>query len=132
MSDCIFPSTKQPLDNYVRAWRDGTMVVAHRVAWERVHGPIPEGMDLHHTCHARACINVEHLELLDHGEHSRLHNAAVTHCPQGHEYTPENTHVKIVRGYPCRNCRQCDRDRHHRWYREVGRARRGVKRIYVP
>jgi hypothetical protein len=31
-----------------------------------------------------------------------------THCPQGHEYTPENTYVSARRG---RYCRACNRER---------------------
>jgi hypothetical protein len=40
-----------------------------------------------------------------------------THCPQGHEWTPENTRVqrRTVRGKPthARRCRACQRDRDH-------------------
>jgi hypothetical protein len=35
----------------------------HRLAWVQVHGPIPEGMLIDHTCHNRKCINVNHLRL---------------------------------------------------------------------
>src|SRR5262249_7113042 len=37
---------------------------AHRVAWERRHGPIPPGLQLDHLCRNRACVNVRHLELV--------------------------------------------------------------------
>src|SRR5690606_33809711 len=36
---------------------------AHRFAWERAHGPIPEGMCVLHCCDVRACVNAEHLFL---------------------------------------------------------------------
>ena len=36
---------------------------AHRYAWERANGPIPEGMVIDHMCHNRACVNIEHLRL---------------------------------------------------------------------
>jgi hypothetical protein len=44
---------------------DGRIVskYAHRLAWEAVHGPIPDGMIVMHTCDNRPCINVEHLRL---------------------------------------------------------------------
>lgn len=37
------------------------MVKAHRVAYELIVGPIPEGHGLDHTCHHEACVNPDHL-----------------------------------------------------------------------
>jgi hypothetical protein len=34
---------------------------AHRVAWEIVNGPIPNGLLVLHHCDVRACVNPEHL-----------------------------------------------------------------------
>ena len=42
---------------------DGRMVLAHRYAWEREHGPIPDGMFIDHTCWERSCVNPDHLRL---------------------------------------------------------------------
>ena len=39
------------------------MIPAHRYAWEREHGPIPDGKVIDHRCHAPACVLVEHLRL---------------------------------------------------------------------
>jgi len=50
----------------------GKPVVAHRWAWEKVHGPIPEGMEIHHVCR-KDCVRVEHLQLLSRSEHRRHH-----------------------------------------------------------
>lgn len=36
---------------------------AHAVAWEQVHGPVPEGYHVDHRCWNRACIHVAHLRL---------------------------------------------------------------------
>ena len=42
---------------------NGRITGAHRYAWERENGPIPDGMLIDHICHNRACVNVDHLRL---------------------------------------------------------------------
>lgn len=59
---------------------------AHRVAWERIHGPIPEGMEIDHLCEQRDCVNPEHMEVVTHGENTRrahLSHAARKADPTG-------------------------------------------------
>lgn len=41
----------------------GLVVYAHRYAWERVNGPIPDGALIGHKCHNRSCVKVSHLRL---------------------------------------------------------------------
>ncbi len=41
----------------------GRHTKAHRFAWERVNGPIPDGMVIDHICHNRGCVEVSHLRL---------------------------------------------------------------------
>jgi HNH endonuclease len=38
--------------------------MAHRVAYELIKGPIPEGFEIHHQCRVRDCVNPDHLEPL--------------------------------------------------------------------
>jgi hypothetical protein len=42
--------------------------MAHRVAWQLTHGPIPSGMDVCHTCDVKLCCRVDHLWLGTHAE----------------------------------------------------------------
>jgi len=34
---------------------------AARALWQRLHGAVPDGMDLAHICHRTECINPEHV-----------------------------------------------------------------------
>lgn len=83
---------------------------AHRVVYEMLVGPIPDGLQLDHLCRNPPCVNPAHLEPVTQRENLlrgntlAAANAAKTHCPQGHEYTPENTYQSAGK----RRCRRCE------------------------
>jgi HNH endonuclease len=94
----------------------GKYVLAHRVAFTARYGEIPKRLDgdravLDHLCRNRACVNVDHLELVT----NRINIirsakfqaiAARTHCEKGHEFTPENTGRSKRGGRECIACRR--------------------------
>jgi hypothetical protein len=89
---------------------------AHRLSYTAVKGPIPVGLVIDHLCRNRACINPDHLEPVTNRENIlrgntiMAANAAKTHCPEGHEYTPENTRLRTGAGKAqSRECRTCAR-----------------------
>lgn len=100
---------------------------AHCVFYELLIGPIPNGLQLDHTCHKpisckggitclhRRCVNPDHLEPVTQKENLRrghqvsgLYQLAKTHCPHGHEYTPDNTRLKDGRRRSCRTCHRLE------------------------
>jgi hypothetical protein len=49
----------------------GRRVGAHREVYERLVGPVPEGLQLDHLCRIRCCVNPDHLEPVTQGENLR-------------------------------------------------------------
>ena len=100
------------------AWQ-GKPLRAHRVVYEWLVGPIPEGMTLDHLCRNRKCVRPDHLEPVTRGENVRRGIAAektreraqaLTHCKRGHEFTEENTAIiRLTNGYLARRCKACRR-----------------------
>ena len=83
---------------------------AHRVAYEMLVGPIPDGLTLDHLCRNKACVNPDHLEPVTGVENTQRgpsgeFNLAKTHCPQGHPYDAENTYYQPNGGRRCRVCK---------------------------
>lgn len=112
---CIEYTGNRNEHGYGRVNKDGRRVMVHRVTYEWVHGPIPDGLEIDHLCRNRACCHPGHLEAVTHAENIARGNtgsgqAAKTHCPHGHEYTEENTY----RYGGKRSCRTCRRFRQRR------------------
>lgn len=91
---------------------------AHRVVYQLLVGPIPEGLDLDHLCRSRICVNPAHLEPVTRRENLlrgiTLPAAEVerTHCPRGHAYDEVNTYLHGGQ----RHCRACRRERMAAYY----------------
>jgi hypothetical protein len=101
---------------YGRIRVNGKSLFTHRFAWELVNGPIPDGVLIrHYVCDNPPCCEPTHLrpgtqtdnmaDMVAKGRSGTRPGSAVTHCPDGHEYTSENTYVKPDGGRECRACR---------------------------
>lgn len=131
VGECLISHASPHSGGYRYIQRDKKMLYAHRVVFEKWHGPVIEGQQVDHVCHNaaaklgecpggpclhRACINPVHLEAVSQGENLRRSpiftaslawRSKITHCPAGHEYNEQNT--GIYKG--SRRCRKCARDK---------------------
>ena len=112
---------------------EGVYRRAHRVVYERMVGPIPEGLTIDHRCRNKACVNPDHLEpvtnqenlrrtpkqLFNHTPLARVARGAThwsqtrTECAKGHPLPPPGPGPR-----PCRTCRRAS----FRSYRDRQRA----------
>lgn len=106
---------------YGNFWKAGTNRPAHRVAYEALTGPIPDGADVRHDCDTPSCVNPNHLRTGTHSDNmqdclqrGRNPQASKKFCLQGHPYSEENTYV---RPSGARTCRACQRDAVKRYQR---------------
>lgn len=98
------------------AWRPDCpkLMGAHRVSYELLVGPIPDGLVLDHKCRTPACVNPAHLEPVTGKENNLRGSAHITHCPQGHAYEPDNRVKGEWRGRG--SCKACLRNRNNKRY----------------
>lgn len=84
---------------------------AHRLVYEILVGPVPEGLELDHLCRNKGCVRPKHLDPVTHAvnmERAAPYIPVKSHCPRGHPYDEANTY--IAPGSGSRMCRTCRRD----------------------
>lgn len=106
-------------DGYGRTSKDGVDAKAHRAFYEAWYGKkLSSDTVLLHSCDNPKCFNPHHLSEgsqldnvrdMDSKGRRVAHKALVTHCPRGHEYTPENTIVYRDGKRRCKTCRSLKR-----------------------
>ena len=101
---------------------DGKPKRAMRVAYELYRGQIPTDLVLDHVlypgrCIGPSCCNPQHLIPTTRSANSARNSwTRKTHCPAGHEYTPENTILETNRcGRKSRRCKKCRNEHIRQW-----------------
>jgi hypothetical protein len=88
--------------------RKGRAVGAHVFSYEIFKGPLAQGLEIHHTCSNRLCVNPDHLQAVTHADHLRIApspgQSRKTHCKHGHPLSGDNI-ITSSRGH--RQCRIC-------------------------
>lgn len=133
---------------YARFWWDDKNRQGHRLAYELLVGPIPDGLDLDHLCHNstdcslvalcphRRCVNPAHLEPVTRRENLLRGKTIIAtqlakgECPQGHPYEAENLWVDGRGGRHCRTCHASSVARFRR--RRTDMTRRGEDLSSIP
>lgn len=76
--------------------------LVHRVAYELLVGPIPEGLELDHQCVNPPCLNPAHMAPVTHAENMARTRRST--CKRGHVFTDATVYTK---GDGSRECAVC-------------------------
>jgi hypothetical protein len=127
----VFPASAYRPDGSILISRDGTRTFLHRHLYTLVVGPIPPKHYLLAGCDKDRCQNPHHRKVIasthvpkgraprsratGEGMSAPQIQRSKTHCPQDHEYTPENTYVWTdASGTEHRKCKTCTIARNNR------------------
>jgi hypothetical protein len=98
-------------------------VLVHRLAYEELVGPVPDGKELDHLCRNRLCINPDHVEPVTHTVNLRrgVKKTNITHCPKGHPYDDENTYIDERGRRTCKKCKRLANQEYKKRRKQNGR-----------
>ena len=108
-------------------------ILTHRAMYELYVGQIPLDLTIDHLCRNTACGNPKHLRILTVSENSKGNGwARKTHCPQGHEYTDENTYYyKRKNNWLGRHCRVCLKESKRRYLAKAKAKKQAAQGRFV-
>lgn len=74
LSDCWIWLGGTSGQGYGYIWVEGNkLILVHRLAYNLAYEvTVPKGVDIHHTCYNKRCVNYTHLQALDHAEHGKI------------------------------------------------------------
>lgn len=111
--ECIAWTSTCNRKGYGQFGHGGRMHAAHRWAYERWVGPIPEGLTIDHLCENKACVRLDHLEPVTNAENTRrAMERRGNRCRRGHDLTLPGAvywfeQEKRGRVYQARQCLRC-------------------------
>lgn len=117
------------VDGYGSFWTGERTMGAHRWLWLEIVGPIPEGYDPDHLCRNRACVYLDHIEIVTkkentlRGEGPSAQNARKTHCDHGHELSGSNLYIYPDGRRQCMACARLSRRQHARGTKKIIRRK---------
>ena len=82
--NCLLWAGAIATNGYGQSWEKGKHAQAHRRAWEKANGPIPEGLFIDHICGTKACVNVEHLRVVTRKQNNEHHTRARSNNTSGY------------------------------------------------
>ena len=102
----VYALTARDRNGYARVRRGNRLRMAHVVAYEQAHGPVPAGREVMHARGCRRdCINPEHLSAGTHAENmAQIKEDRKQFCAAGHQRTSRSGY-SFDGHYVCRICR---------------------------
>lgn len=106
-------ATKGGEEDYGRVYFCGMKFSVHRLVYELLKGPVPDGLVLDHLCRVEPCANPWHLEPVTDAVNIQRGNAPYVIlkrnrvCLRGHAMEGDN--VRVNKGI--NKCRSCERER---------------------
>jgi hypothetical protein len=107
---CLCWTGRKTKNGYGRVKVGASFPTVHRIMYEALRGPVPEGLVLDHLCRNRICANVDHLEPVTNRENilrgvgCAAVNARKTHCDHGHPLSGANLRPNALDHRICLAC----------------------------
>jgi len=83
VGECLIWTGHTNPRGYPRMNVGGRLIMVYRYVWERSYGPVPEDREINHRCFNRACINLEHLELMTRSQNTPYRRGAQPNSKTG-------------------------------------------------